>query len=61
MGPVELVAGSKSVLIEAYYKSHGSDQASLEELIKSFTLVNQTYSTVCLLRDFNLPKVDWET
>ena len=54
------LAGSKSVLIGAYYKPHESDQASFEELIKSLTLVNQTNSTVWLLRDFNLPKVDWE-
>ena len=54
------LAGSKSVLIGAYYKPHESDQASFEELIKSLTLVNQTNSTVWLLGDFNLPKIDWE-
>ena len=52
------LAGSKSVLIGAYYKPHESDQASFEELIKSLTLVNQTNSTVWLLGDFNLPKID---
>ena len=54
------LAGSKSVLIGAYYKPHESDQARFEELIKSLTLVNQTNSTVWLLGDFNLPKVHWE-
>ena len=53
-------AGSKSVLIGAYHKPHESDQASFEELIKSLTLVNQTNSSVWLLKDFNQPKVDWE-
>ena len=33
---------------------------SFEELNKSLNLVNQTNSTVWLLGDFNLPKVDWE-
>ena len=54
------LAGSKSVLIGAYYKPHETDQASFEELIKSLTLVIQTNSTVWLLWDFNLPKVDWK-
>ena len=54
------LAGSKSVLIGAYYKQHESEQTSFEELIKSLTLVNQTKSTDWLLWDFNLPKVDWE-
>ena len=54
------LAGSKSVLIGAYYKPHESDQARFEELIISLTLVNQTNSTVWLLGDFNLPKVHWE-
>ena len=54
------LAGSKSVLIGAYYKPHESDQAGFEELIKSLTPVNQTNSTFWLLGDFDLPKVDWE-
>ena len=54
------LTGSNSVLIGAYYKPHGLDQLSFEERNKSLTLVNQTNSTVWLLGDFNLPKVDWE-
>ena len=54
------LTGSNSVLIGAYYKPHKLDQLSSEELNKSLHLVNQTNSTVWLLGDFNLPKVDWE-
>ena len=54
------LTGSNSVLIGAYYKPHELDQLSFEELNKSLNLVNQRNSTVWLLGDFNLPKVDWE-
>ena len=54
------LTGSNSVLIRAYYKPHELDQLSFEELNKSLNLVNQTNSTVWLLGDFSLPKVDWE-
>ena len=56
------LAGAK-FLIGAYYKPHEWDLesiASFEEMNKSLTLVNQTNSTVWLLGDFHLPKVDWE-
>ena len=54
------LTGCNSALIGVYYKTHELDQLSFEELNKSLNLVNQTNSTVWLLGDFNLPKVDWE-
>ena len=51
---------SKHVLLGAYYKPHEFDQNSFDELNKSLSLVKQTNSTIWLLGDFNLPKVDWE-
>ena len=55
------LVGSKSVLIGAYYKSHEFDQHSLDELIKSLDMVKQTSSTIWLMGDFNLQKVDWQS
>ena len=51
---------SKSVLIGAYYKPHELDQSSFVELEKSLNLVNQSNSQICLLGDFNLPKIAWQ-
>ena len=53
------LAGSKSVLIGAYYKPHELD--SLDKLSKSLDMVKQTSSTIWLMGDFNLPKVDWQS
>ena len=55
------LTGSKSVLIGAYYKPHEFDQPSLHELSKSLDMVKQTSSTIWLMSDFNLPKVDWQS
>ena len=55
------LAGSRSVLIGAYYKPLELDQQSFDEFSKSLVLVRKTNSTICLLGDFNLPKIDWET
>ena len=55
------LVGSKSVLIGAYYKPHGFDQHSLDELSKSLDMVKQTSSNIWLMGDFNLPKVDWQS
>ena len=55
------LVGSKSVLIGAYYKPHEFDQHSLDEWSKSLDMVKQTSSTIWLIGDFNLPKVDWRS
>ena len=55
------LAGSRSVLIGAYYKPQELDQQSFDEFSKSLVLVRKSNSTICLLGDFNLPKIDWET
>ena len=55
------LVGPKSVLIGAYYKSYEFDQHSLDELSKSLDMVKQTSSTIWLMGDFNLPKVDWQS
>ena len=59
MGPVEPYWIQFS-LDRSLLQTHELDQLSFEELNKSSTLVNQTNSTVWLLGDFNLPKLDWE-
>ena len=53
--------GSRSVLIGAYYKPQELDQQSFNEFSKSLVLVRKSNTTICLLGDFNLPKIDWET
>ena len=55
------LAGSRSLLIGAYYKPHELDQKSFEEFNKSLDLVKKSNSTLCILGDFNLPKIDWVT
>ena len=54
------LTGSRPVLIGAYFKPHELDQQSFDEFSKSLALVKQSNSTVCILGDFNLPKIDWE-
>ena len=55
------LAGSRSLLVGAYYKPHELDQKSFEEFNKSLDLVKKSNSTLCILGDFNLPKIDWVT
>lgn len=54
------LAGSKSVLIGAYYKHHELDQYSIDELGKSLNLVKKTSFMIWLRNVFTLPKIDWQ-
>ena len=54
------LTGSRPVLIGVYYKPHELDQESFTEFSKSLALVKQCNSTICVLGDFNLPKIDRE-
>ena len=44
-----------------YISNHSDQSHGFEEFNKSLALVSLSNSTICLLGDFNLPKIDSET
>ena len=52
---------SKSLILGSFYRPHGSKIKKMEEFSRSLDLLpKNSYQTIILGGDFNLPDIDWE-